>query len=163
MNFNYILAGITLLISLLTLYIIYNVNNNMNKLLLDDDPDDLEASAQRLSIIKYAKENKLKLNSLITMDGKQNAANRTIVNMLISMMKYIVDNSKSRDKNQADIKNDIDNMRDNVKVFEGRRRKDAEVQRSLLERIAKGLGGVPRAAVPMTFNAAAEPVARKIF
>jgi hypothetical protein len=35
MNFNNILVGITLLISLITLYTIYNVNNNMDKLLLD--------------------------------------------------------------------------------------------------------------------------------
>ena len=122
----------------------------MDKLLLDTDPDNPEATAQRLSIIKYTKENNLELKSV-------DAASRTIIGMLNSMMKYIVDNSKSRDKNQMDIKNDIDNMRDNVKVFEGHRRKDVEVQRGLLERIAKGLGGVPRAAVPMTFNADAPP------
>lgn len=140
MNFNYILLGITLLISLITLYIIYNVNNNMDKLLLDDDLDDLETAAQRLSIIKYTKENNLKLNSLETMIDKQNAANRTIINMLTSKMKYIETNFSAQNKNQVDIKNDIENMRDNVKVFEGHRRKDAYVQRSLLERIAKGLG-----------------------
>jgi hypothetical protein len=150
MNFNYILVGITFLISLITLYTIYNVNNKMDKLLLDTDPDDPEATAQRLSIIKYTKENNLELKSV-------DAASRTLANMLTSMMKYNVENFRAQNKNQMDIKNDIDNMRDNVKVFDGHRRKDAEVQRGLLERIAKGLGGVPRAAVPMTFNAEAPP------
>lgn len=128
MNFNNILVGITLLISLITLYTIYNVNNNMDKLLLDTDSDDPEAATQILSIIKYTKEN--------------NLASRTII------------------KNQMDINNDIYNMRDNVKVFEGRRRKDAEVQYSLLERIAKELRGVP--AMPMSMMAAA-PSSGKYF
>jgi len=168
MNFNNILVGITLLISLITLYTIYNVNNNMDKLLLDTDSDDPEATTQRLSIIKYTKENNLKLNSL---EGivRQNPAIinpdiiKEIVNMLNSMMKYTVDNSKSRDKNQADIKNGIDSLRRNFKFINERREEQAEVQHGLLVDIAKGLGGVPAAAAPMTFNAAAAPVARRAF
>ena len=135
----------------------------MNKLLLDDDPVDLEAGAQRLSIIRYTKENNHKLNSLEGNVRQNSAGIGAIVNMLNSMMKYTVDNSKSRDKNQADIKNGIDSLRRNFKFINERREKQAEVQLGLLERIFKGLGGVPRAAVPMTFNAAAAPVARRAF
>ena len=157
MNFNNILLGITLLISLITLYTIYNVNNNMDKLLLDTDSDDLDGNTQRLSIIKYTKENNLKLNSMEGIVRQTPVGIEAIVNMLNSMMKYTVDNSKSRDKNQADIKNGIDSLRRNFKFINERREEQAEVQLGLLVDIAKGLGGVPRAAAPMTFNAAAPP------
>lgn len=78
MNFNNILVGITLLISLITLYTIYNVNNNMDKLLLDtdSDSDDLVGNAQRLSIIKSTRENNIKLNQLEGMAGKHQAGIR---------------------------------------------------------------------------------------
>ena len=143
MNFNNILLGITLLISLITLYTIYNVNNNMDKLLLDTDSDDLDGNTQRLSIIKYTKENNLKLNSLEGIVRQTPVGIEAIVNMLNSMMKYTVDNSKSRDKNQADIKNGIDSLMRNFKFINERREEQAEVQYGLLVDIAKGLGGVP--------------------
>lgn len=110
MNFNNILVGITLLISLITLYTIYNVNNNMDKL-LDTDTDD--GDVQRLSIIKYAKENNLKLMELERMMDKQR---KGILNMLTSM-KY----NESREKKRGE---------------------DARVQRDLLNYIAKGLDGL---------------------
>lgn len=141
MNFNNILLGITLLISLITLYTIYNVNNNMDKLLLDTDSDDLDGNTQRLSIIKYTKENNLKLNSMEGIVRQTPVGIEAIVNMLNSMMKYTVDNSKSRDKNQADIKNGIDSLRRNFKFINERREEQAEVQYGLLVDIAKGLGG----------------------
>ena len=161
MNFNNILVGITLLISLITIYTIYNVNNNMDKLLLDTDSDDPEATAQRLSIIKYTKENNLKLNSLEGIVRQTPVGIEAIVNMLNSMMKYTVDNSNSLDKTQMDIKNDIDSLRRNFKFINERREKQAEVQHGLLVDIAKGLGGVP--AMPMSMMAAAAPVARRAF
>jgi len=177
MNFNYILVGITLLISLITLYTIYNVNNKMDKL-LDTDTDDGDGNTQRLSIIKYTKENNLKLNSLEDikeyskvnisklkelegMIDKQYPASRTIINMLTSMMKYIEFNLGAQNKTQVDIKNDIDNLRDNFKFYEGKRREDAKVQRNLLEHIAQGLGGVPRDTTTRMITRS--PVARRAF
>ena len=163
MNFNNILVGITLLISLITLYTIYNVNNNMDKLLLDTDSDDLTGDAQRLSIIKYTRENNIKLNTLEGIVRQNSAGIRVIINLLKSMMKYNVDNFKAQNTTQMDIKNGIDSLWRNFKFINERREKQAEVQHGLLERVAKGLGGVPAAAVPMTFNAAAAPVARRAF
>ncbi len=106
MNFNNILIGITLLISLITLYTIYNVNNNMDKLLLDDDSDDLDGNKQRLSIIKYAKENNLKLNSFA----------QSIANLLSGMMKY---NTQKLGKDQAQIMTDINELRGDLKAQRG--------------------------------------------
>jgi hypothetical protein len=167
MNFNNILVGITLLISLITLYTIYNVNNNMDKLLLDTDSDDLGARTQRISI-------NVKLNSLEGIVRQNSAGIRAIIDMLNSMMKYNVDNFKAQNTTQMDIKNDIDSLGRNFKFINERREEQAEVQHGLLVGIAKGLGpsgsgdptrgGVPRAAVPMTFNAAAAPAsARRAF
>jgi len=138
MNFNNILVGITLLISLITLYTIYNVNNNMDKLLLDTDSDDLDGNKQRLSIIKYTGENNIKLNSLQRIVGQNSSGIKVIIDMLKSMMKFNVDNFRGLNKNQTLIKNDIDNMRDNVKFIERRQRKDADEQYRLIERIATG-------------------------
>lgn len=143
MNFNNILVGITLLISLITLYTIYNVNNNMDKLLLDTDSDDLDGNKQRLSIIKYTKENNIKLNSLEGIVRKDPPGIMAIIDMLNSMIKFNDANFRDLNKNQTLIKNDIDNMRDNVEIIGRRQRKDADEQYRLIERIAKGLGGVP--------------------
>lgn len=130
MNFNNILVGITLLISLITFYTIYNVNNNMDKL-LDTDTDD--GYVQRLSIIKYAKENNLKLMELERMMDKQR---KGILNMLTSMMKY----NESREEKRGE---------------------DAKVQRGLLKYIAQGLGGVPRDTTTRMITRS--PVARRAF
>jgi hypothetical protein len=143
MNFNNILVGITLLISLITLYTIYNVNNNMDKLLLDTDSDDLDGNKQRLSIIKYTRENNIKLNSLQRIVGQNSSGIKVIIDLLKSMMKYNVDNFRGLNKNQTLIKNDIDSLWRNFKFINERREKQAEVQHGLIERIAKGLGGVP--------------------
>jgi len=160
MNFNNILVGITLLISLITLYTIYNVNNNMDKLLLDTDSDDLDGNTQRLSIVKYTKENNIKLNSLEGIVRQNSAGIKAIVNMLNSMMKYNMDNFKAQNTTQMDIKNGIDSLWRNFKFINERREEQAEVQHGLLVGIAKGLGGVPRNTMMM---AAAAPVARRAF
>jgi len=153
MNFNNILVGITLLISLITLYTIYNVNNNMDKLLLDTDSDDLDGNTQRLSIVKYTKENNIKLNTLEGIVRQNPAGIKAIVNMLNSMMKYNMDNFKAQNTTQMDIKNGIDSLWRNFKFINERREEQAEVQHGLLVGIAKGLGGVPRNTMMM----AAEP------
>jgi hypothetical protein len=158
MNFNNILVGITLLISLITLYTIYNVNNNMDKLLLDTDSDDLDGNTQRLSIVKYTKENNIKLN---TMEGivRQNPAGfQFIIDMLKNMMKFNDANFRGLNKNQMHIKNGIDSQARNFMFINERREEQSEVQHGLLVGIAKGLGGVPRNKMMM----AAAPVARAV-
>jgi hypothetical protein len=132
----------------------------MDKLLLGTDSDDLNGDAQRLSIIKYTKENNIKLN---TMEGnvRQNTAGfKFIIDMLKEMMRFDDANFRTQNKNQADIKNGLDSLIRNFMFINERREEQAKVQHGLLERIAKGLGGVPRDTMMM---AAAAPVARRAF
>tara|TARA_B110000977_G_scaffold45019_1_gene61232 strand:- start:626 stop:1102 length:477 start_codon:yes stop_codon:yes gene_type:complete len=151
MNFNNIIIGITLLISLITLYTIYNVNNNMDKLLLDTDSDDLDGNTQRLSIVKYTKENNIKLNSLEGIVRQNPAGIKVIIDLLKEMMNFNdanfraqnttqMDMFRAQNTTQMDIKNDIDNLRRNFKFINERREEQAKVQHGLLVGIAKGLG-----------------------
>lgn len=117
MNFNNILVGITLLISLITLYTIYNVNNNMDKLLLDDASDDVETNIHRLHII-----------------NRQNSNSRTIIDMITSMMKYTESNIGS---NQRHIIMNINKLREDIQRAQGK-------QYRLLYAVAGNLG-VPTA------------------
>ena len=158
MNFNNILVGITLLISLITLYTIYNVNNNMDKLLLDTDSDDLDGNTQRLSIVKYTKENNIKLNTLEGIVRQNPAGIKVIIDLLKEMMNFNDANFRAQNKNQMHIKNGIDSQVRNFMFINERREEQSEVQLGLLVGIAKGLGGVPRNKMMM----AAAPVARAV-
>lgn len=117
MNFNNILVGITLLISLITLYTIYNVNNNMDKLLLDtdSDSDDLVGNAQRLSIIKSTRENNIKLNQLEGMAGKHQAGIRIIIDVLNSMNDLNIANFTDLKKTQTHIVNGIHKTKEKIR------------------------------------------------
>lgn len=163
MNFNIILIGITLLISLITLYTIYNVNNSIDKLLLDDDSDDLDGNKQRLSIIKYAKENNSRLNSLESVKEIIALVDRraqSIAGLLSGMMKYNRYINEKQVTYQVQIVNMLSEMmKYNVKVARGSAqimtdirefRGDVKTHRGLLfkindrtSRIADAVTGVP--------------------